>query len=211
MTQTVYVGIDPGAKGAIAAIFPDGTVWSEHVPYCTKRKKVRGKTKGGKSRYKTESHNYDFLKMFRMLRRFAKAQSDDLTVVVALERQQGMRHDNKRTATAVGRSQGIWEALIGAAKLPTPRRISPGMWKVRYVPRGAPKKASVVACLKLYPKADLPLVKDEARAEAILIADYVLRQDQGLEYPFAATEHRKRVSKIIAGRQARRKRRRGRR
>jgi hypothetical protein len=183
MPKQVWVGIDPGKSGAVGAIRCDGAVEAWHTPTNTTRtKSPRAKTASGKPRIKTET-KYDMSAMVELLSKFKKLRDKGYEVVVGIERQQQQPRDSKQVVFQVGRGQGLWEMACAANGLEY-ALIMPAVWKPRYVARGANKAASKEACAKLYPKLDMPLVKDEARAEATLIADFVLRRDKELPYPF---------------------------
>lgn len=180
----IYVGIDPGQTGAFAVIYPGGSVESCHAPFKIVRKKLpRSKTKAGKPRFKTVAANYDFRRMYLLFYRLRLLQRDrGCEVIVGIERQCARPTDAKGVVFAVGRNQMVWEAMAGANKF-LPKMVSPSVWKPLYLGKGASKERSRQLCLQLYPTVSLPLKKDEARAEAILIADYLLRLDRVLTFP----------------------------
>lgn len=160
-----YVGIDPGKEGAVAVIYNEGqSVESWHVP------------KVGK--------HYDLHGMLRLICRFQKLQKEGVRVVVGIEEQNPRPTDRYHTIKMVGMAQAYWEMACAANKLSF-QLISPLAWKPKYVKKGAQKAESVVAAVAIYPAvADtLPLKKDEARAEAILIADYLMRTERQLNFP----------------------------
>lgn len=186
MTGKIYVGVDPGLSGAMAALLPDGSVISWHVPVKTTRKKLpRAKTAAGNAKYET-SNRYDFALMHRTINELLRY---DLELVVGIERQRGRETDKKVTVLAVGRNQGIWEALFGALEQ-NYQLVEPSAWKPKYLPPGAPKSESLKLAIKLYPQHDFKInpktgccfIKEEARAEALLIADFCRRHDQNLNF-----------------------------
>ena len=179
--KTIYVGIDPGQQGAYAAVTETGTAVAVHTPFKQKRQRLNKRDKRGRYKYRVVDSNYDFREIFKFFRWLKKLESSGTRIVVAIERQCTRPTDAKQVCFMVGRNQMLWEAMAGALGF-KPRLIMPTAWKPKYVSKGATKAESVRVCKKLYPEVDLPLAKDEARAEAILIADYVRRQEAKLPY-----------------------------
>jgi len=179
MTGSIWLGIDCGKTGGIGAIYSDGRVEAWHTPSITTRtKSPRAKTKAGKPRVKTETV-YDLMGMLRLLQVFRKLHNDGWRVQVAIERQQQQQRDSKQVVFQVGRGQGLWEMACAANKLPFDL-VMPSVWKPNYVPPGSNKAASREVCQKIYPGLLLPLAKDEAKAEAVLLADFIRRREQSL-------------------------------
>lgn len=161
--SVIYVGIDPGKKGAVGAVHNEGQkVESWHVPM------IAGE--------------YDLPGMLRVLLRFQKLQKEGVRIVVGVEEQNARPTDSKHTVKMVGMAQAYWEMACAANHLAF-QRISPLSWKRKYVNKGAPKAASILAATAIYPSASFPLKKDEARAEALLIADYLMRAERNLNFP----------------------------
>jgi len=159
----VYLGIDPGKKGALAAIYNEGqTVESWHVPMV--------------------SNEYNLRAMLQLLVKFQHLRKDGWRVETGIEEQNPRPTDSKHTAKMVGFSQGLWSMACAANSLPF-QVISPRSWKPKYVAKGATKQESILAAITIYPEVELPLKKDEARAEAILIADYLMRMERKLNFP----------------------------
>lgn len=173
-----YIGIDPGKCGAVAIIREDGLTLAYHIPMIVNRTKKRKKSAKGKTRYsvKTEYHQRAMLALLSKL----KGLADDVTVMIEQQRQRPA--DSKQVVFQIGYGQGLWDMACATLGL-TPLKVLPSQWKPMYVELGADKKRSIEECRKLYPKLDLPLAKDEARAEATLIADYALRTEKGLSFP----------------------------
>jgi hypothetical protein len=68
-------------------------------------------------------------------------------------------------------------------------------WKPLYLPTGAHKQLSLDLARDMFPGHDLPLKKDEARAEALLIADYVRRKMEGKSFPKKRPKRGKKAKK----------------
>lgn len=178
----IYVGIDPGKKGAVAAIYNEGQqVESWYVPVHSIRTKKRGRTPGGKQRY-SQKTQYDLPGFLSLLFQFHKRRQEGWRINVAIEEQNPRPVDSNKTKKSVGMSQAYWEMACVANKLAF-QLIAPSVWKPKYVTTGANKQASVMAAQSLYPELSFPKVKDTDRAEAVLIADYLMRKERQLGFP----------------------------
>jgi hypothetical protein len=186
----LWAGVDCGKTGAFATIDEYGNVHSYHTPSITTRKKKRGKSKSGKTRYSSKTE-YDLQGMLRIFARLP----EECDITIAIEQQRQRQHDSKQVVFQIGYGMGLWDMACAAHGL-VAKKVLPSQWKPCYVEVGADKAASVAKCMELYPEHALPLVKDEARAEAILIADYIRRQELGLEYPRTPPPKPKRTKKI---------------
>jgi hypothetical protein len=185
----LYVGIDPGQQGAFAVIYEGGNVESWHVPHLFE--KVRsGKTKAGNPSFKKKRVSYDYRTLHLFFYQLRKFRNEGADILIGVERQGWRPTDAKNVVFACGTNQTLWTTLIGANDLAC-QLVQPAVWKPLYLPKGADKEASRQLCLELYPNQELPLKKDEARAEATLIADYVRRKDQGLAFLRQPTRRKK--------------------
>lgn len=176
----LWIGIDCGKGGAIAAISSDGKVYATHTPVSTTRtKRARKKTPSGKCSVSSHT-DYDIAGMLRCVSNIL-LQFHGYVPRVAIEQQQPMPRDGKGAVFSTGRGQGIWEAVLVSRKL-SYTMIRPAVWKQCYLPRGADKQASIDVCCELFKSVSLPRKKDEALAEAILIADYLRRIELGIDF-----------------------------
>jgi hypothetical protein len=162
----VYVGCDPGVKGAVAAIY--GAAGQRAEAWYTPMLKP----------------GYDLRGMLKLLYPFQKLKQAGWKVLVGVERQGARPTDPKNTVFKVGRAQALWEMAAVANGLEY-ELVSPLSWKRRYVAAGASKQASITAAQAIYPDMKFPLKKSEALAEALLIADFVMRKDLELNYPYS--------------------------
>jgi hypothetical protein len=160
----IFVGIDPGRLGAISALFPDGRVVARHLPLV----KVRG------------VERYDAYAMHRYMR-WLRLWALDGYIVKCLAEEVTMRpFEAKRTVLAAGMGYGHWVCLAHLYGFELPQ-VHPSTWKAAYGFRRGKKttaefkRDTVSMCRKLYPSVKLYLEKDEALAEATLIADYLKR------------------------------------
>jgi crossover junction endodeoxyribonuclease RuvC len=98
--------------------------------------------------------------------------------VVGLEEVHAMPGQGVTSMFSMGKGSGLWEGIITALGMPLVR-IPPQRWKKEMLAdgRGKDKQASIVRALELFPEAASHMArkKDEGRAEAILIAEYLRR------------------------------------
>ena len=167
MGKKCYIGIDPGATGALAIIFEDG---------------------------KIEVFDYpgDERELMAQMKRYA-VQLDPISVVI--EVQQSMPLQGVVSAFKLGGNYYSWLTAIAAVDWPV-TLVRPAEWKsnMGYPAKVAGQNAtarkkvskaySVTMARRLYPHAGefLTLVKHHDRAEAILLAHYAgRRSDKWLE------------------------------
>ena len=166
----IYIGIDPGKSGFVAAISSTGTRQSEPTPVI----------KAGKGSRK----EYDVPGMFALLERFKGL--DDVKAL--LEKQAPRQKDGKVQAFATGQGFGLWQMALIAAKIPhviwTPQR-----WRkstTSDIPGKDPKQRSLIAAKRLFPDLDLRRTEkckndDDNKAEAFLMAWVCKNKAWGVE------------------------------
>lgn len=183
-----WIGIDSGKGGAVGVIFSDSrTPLSWATPTVTTRtRRARKKTKSGKPSYASTT-TYDLPKMLATLKSICKLCGGTKGVHVSLEAQRQRQRDSKQVVYQVGRGQGLWEMAVVASGLEY-TLVQPSVWRPRFCAVDSDKTASIESCLRIYPTLTFPLVKDEARAEALLIAEYSRRLSLGVEFPIPATK-----------------------
>jgi hypothetical protein len=169
----IFVGIDPGATGAVA-LLAWGKAFVGDIPVL----KVK-KSGGG---YKTEMNIPAALQALRVLGPVRNQ------IRVAVEQAQvqapgarggaGAFGATTMTAFRVGTSFGIWLGVLATMGLPY-ARIAPQAWKRSLGLSGKDKEASRLLALELFPGTDLNLKKHSDRAEAVLIAEYHRRKLNG--------------------------------
>ena len=153
----MFIGIDPGVNGAIALISPkNGFVEFHDMPKIEFRK--------GRNKI-SASLLLDIL------------QEDGLVERVFVEQLHAMPMNGSITTFPQGHSMGVIETAVALLRYPI-TLIAPAKWKTAQGLKGAPKDASRLKALELYPQTanDLKRKKDIDRAEALLIADYGFRQ-----------------------------------
>lgn len=219
VSNTLYIGVDPGKQGAVAFLLSNRAnnktfAVSLSTPVTvTVTKHPRAKTKSGKPKV-TRKSEYNILAMRDIITEWvAKVnKKQKCRVVFCIERQWARPTDSKSNIQRMAEGYASWLTIAKLLGLPIVE-ISPVSWKPKYVPVGADKKESVKICTKLYPMVSLPKVKDSDRAEAVLIADFVRRRDEQIDYPLdgkkrlvrhdvdkPATRKRKLTFKFIFGR-----------
>ena len=168
MNNTVYVGIDPGVTGAIAALFPDNEdeeVWIEDTP----NKEIHI----GKNVRK----EYD---LFRLHKIVEEMLTEYGPTTVAIERVGVLPTDGRVGAFSFGKGYGQWLGILGCLGVPVVE-VSPLIWKRSFGILGSNKDESRRVAGELFPsisETHLSRVKDHNRAEALLIAEWLRRQDK---------------------------------
>lgn len=157
------VGIDPGNTGAIALLSPTNEVIKmEDMPVLQdgKRKRVNAAL---------------LAEIFRDI----MAWCDFVPPRVFLERVGVRPQEGAVGAFAFGRGVGILEGVIAANRCRI-TEVAPNIWKAQMKLTGANKNASRAEALRRYPALaeNLRRVKDDGRAEAILIALWGRKQMQ---------------------------------
>jgi hypothetical protein len=155
----IYIGIDPGLDGAIAAIGDTGFVGVIDTP--TARD-------GRKRRYLVSEMRSAILELCR------GAQSGG--VRAAIERVHSMPKQGVASSFTFGEGFGLWQGLLAGLEIPFDL-VDPRRWKKALLDgSGKDKGASRIRASQLFPGADLSLVKHHGRGDALLIAEYRRRQ-----------------------------------
>lgn len=152
----VFAGIDPGKTGALAILYSDNHVEFFDVP-CMK---LKGKDVPAYADWQTDWSTA------MGLAGVDKVMIED----VASRPGQGVSSMFK-----FGRSLGFAHAIVlGIRPRPAVQFTTPAQWKGKLGLLNSSKGASREKAVSLYPKteADLKRVKDDGRAEALLIAHY---------------------------------------
>ena len=163
----VYIGIDPGLDGAIAAItsHQKGLVIID-----TPTVKV------GKKREMDAKQAASILKSLRV----PKGNKDwsvakQPQVICALEKVHSMPKQGVASTFTFGKGYGIWLGLLTAFQIP-PELVTPQAWKKLMLSGGSKEKgASILRVQQLFPGADVHLKKHDGRADALLLAEYIRR------------------------------------
>lgn len=152
----IVAGLDPGKTGALAILYGDNTVEFFDVPRVT----LKGKDVPAYAEWQTNWH------MALVLAGVDKAVIED----VAARPGQGVSSMFK-----FGRTLGFAHAIVlGVRPRPAVQFTTPGQWKAKLGLLNSSKGASREKAVSLFPSVEsrLTRVKDDGRAEALLIAHY---------------------------------------
>lgn len=177
----IFLGIDPGLTGALAALDDQGVVkgvWD--TPTLVTRSGVR------------ERREYDLAQMRGLLAQWSPwiheflvqaggKNPNPVSCRCALELVGPMPKQGVVSMWRMGFGVGVWEGLLAALRIPV-ERVSPQRWKgimLDGLPKG--KDASLYRAKSLWPDQvdKLSLKKHEGRAEALLIAEWMRRTWHG--------------------------------
>ena len=156
----IYIGIDPGLGGAVA-IVPAEPAIDPIVIHDTPVVNVGAE---GKIRRKP-----NVSAMASILRPYIGANA-----TVILESVHAMPRQGVSSSFTFGEGLGIWKGIIAAFELPL-WLVSPQRWKKEMMAdQGREKSAARYKAMQLFPEvaSQLSRVKDDGRAEALLMAAY---------------------------------------
>ncbi|MBA4164337.1 MAG: hypothetical protein C0510_06855 [Erythrobacter sp.] len=148
-------GIDPGKSGALAISHADGSAQFFDVPII----KLRGKDQPAWSEWSNE------------WAAALKWASPDMVVIEHVAARPGQGVTSMFT---FGRSLGFVHALVVSTLDCPVHFVTPSVWKAKLGLLNSGKGASREICRTLYPAtaASVARVKDDGRAEALLLAHY---------------------------------------
>ena len=152
--MTIYIGIDPGVSGAIAILAPDGVTFHD-MPILEVKKK--------------QTLDYAGLACLRPY---------SSSAFVAVELVGAMPGQGVSSMFKFGQCYGAVLATLATLELPY-ELVTPPVWKRAYRLIGCEKDESRAAALRLFPQCanDLRLKKHHGRADALLLAEYLRRQE----------------------------------
>jgi len=163
----VIIGIDPGLDGAVASITDDGgydSLWDAPTIVV---EKTRGKSK----------REYNLAQMKTIIS-MATKNTPAMFSHAALEVGSPRPGEGTVSAYAIGRSVALWEAFLVAQGIPY-TRCYPHVWKKKIMNgmSTSDKGAAVMRAIQLFPDAAefLKRKKDHGRAEALLLAKYLMQ------------------------------------
>jgi crossover junction endodeoxyribonuclease RuvC len=185
-STTIYIGIDPGASGALGMISPEGAR-AKDMPIIVTEKSTKTK-KGNKS----FNRSIDKQSLLALLRPLAGGRYGDSKVHIFCELVGVMPGEGSVGAFNFGKGVGTIEGIIAALEIPV-TYVRPMAWKKVMIAGkgGRDKNVSRERCQELFPEVDCKLKKHDGRAEAVLLAEFGRRQ---MEMP-AAPAPAKRVPK----------------
>lgn len=150
----IVAGIDPGSTGALAILYPDGTAEFFDVLMI----KVKNKPKPAWQDWQRSwSAALDFAGVDRII----------------IENVFARPGQGVASMFTFGRTLGFAHSIAVASGAAI-QFVTPGVWKGKLGLLNSGKGASREACVNLYPSTapKLDRVKDDGRAEAVLIAHY---------------------------------------
>ena len=160
MTARLYCGIDPGLSGAIGFVHENGGFAAVFdmptLPTTTGRRAV------------------DFAVLAEILR-------EHEPTFTLIERVGPRPNEGAVGAFGFGMTYGGILSMLATMRL-SHDVVQPATWKRRAgIPAGAPKGASVATCKRLLPDAadHLTRIKDDGRAEALLLALQAMERNKG--------------------------------
>lgn len=157
MRSTIFVGIDPGAQGAIG--------WLCGSLYCVTDIPTIKVLKGKKNR--TEFNNLAILEMFRLVGRNVSKER----VSVVLEKAPATMGPGRGYADVIiNRACAMWPLFI-MEKGYRFEEVDPNAWKKK-MGLSPDKENSRRKAQARFPEAPLVRVEDHNRAEALLLAEY---------------------------------------
>jgi hypothetical protein len=182
----VYLGIDPGAEGAIGLVCGKHHAVIDIPTYTVEKKVVRKNTKkmvaetGKKSRRivsKFTKFDYDEIFLTFGLLRPIKGK-----VHTCLEEAQVMvkgKGANAFTGYRVGCGYAMWPLFLLSRNFASREEVNPAEWKLNMGLHNKSKDAVRHVAIGLFPKAPLETSSDHNRAEALLLAEYLRRKRNG--------------------------------
>jgi len=159
MKIKTFIGIDPGGTGAVAVIFPDGTyqIW-DNDPH----------------------PNVQADRWRDVMARLLEREDDSWPARAAIEDVHSMPGQGVSSTFKFGYAVGGLAHLLAWSAIPT-IKVSPQKWKkaICGVHKGMdPKQVSLDMARGLFPDAELHLKKHNGRADALLIAEWLRRQER---------------------------------
>jgi len=167
----IFVGIDPGVSGAIAAVHEGKVLLLADAPVIASNGKNRSHVAG----------------MVELLRDVLEHAGTKSLVSVVLEQPPpvvrfggakeragegaGKVFDSAASRFVLGRCVGQWEGAVQALGF-TLLLAHPPTWKKAMGVAGGDKGRSVLEASRLFPEASLKRKKDHGRADALLLAEY---------------------------------------
>lgn len=162
----IAIGIDPGLTGAIALVdMSRGLLEVADMPTSP-----NGLKSGSMRRWVAAHGLVDLMREWATRHRLAAEY-----VAVAMERPIPMPTLPAQTVACQFDTVGAIRGVLAARGWPL-TMVEPRAWKGRYGLK-ADKDESRAACRRLYPAAPIERVRDHNRAEAILIADWLLSEE----------------------------------
>lgn len=153
----LFIGIDPGLTGAVAAINEMGQIITVQDTPMLAVKKGKG-----------TKHVYVETAMAKILESTVHIYG---TSCITIENVHAMPGQGVTSMFSMGTGFGLWLGIAAALCIPI-ERMEPHTWKqIVGIPTGSDKNASIVLASRIFPSASLSRKKDHGRADALLIAE----------------------------------------
>lgn len=155
LRNRVFLGVDPGAKGAIAAINSDlQAIFLEDYPG-------------------------DEVQLVKIINRIYDELTDNGYVLLAgLEKVHSMPKQGVSSSFKFGTNYGIWRGVLASFGIPF-LEVTPQKWQKGVISKARDKQPSIAAAGRLFPGVTLLGPKGgkmDGRADALLIAYYIFRE-----------------------------------
>ncbi|KKL94604.1 hypothetical protein LCGC14_1863010 [marine sediment metagenome] len=169
--MTAALGIDPGISGAVALLGSNGSVCFWNTPFINT---------GGKRDYDSANMQEILLEALdrtvdaENLPKGTNVEPLGLHLHAYVERAQAMPKQGVTSMFNYGKGFGLWLGLLVGIGIPY-TLVTPQRWKkIMLSDMAKDKGASMLRAKQLFPQcaAQLQLVKDHNKAEALLIAAY---------------------------------------
>lgn len=180
----VYIGIDPGAHGAIGFVAGSGQLAeSIHIPTVkVETRRTRRDKETGKNRSVDGSTTrFDLAGIHEIFSVIKDAELELVSCKVMLEAVPPTLGPGRRYAEIMlNRAYAMWPLYLHSLALRT-EEARPVDWKKAMGLTGKEKDASRLLAQKLFPSVRLARKSDSDRAEALLLADYARRIESKIE------------------------------
>jgi len=163
----IYLGIDPGLDGAVAAISGNP---GDLPPWVVALDTPTAKD-GTKRRYLVADMRQMVIKLC-----FGAGGMTKDHVVAAIERVHSMPSQGVASSFTFGEGFGLWQGVLAGLGIPFDL-VTPQRWKKTLLDGASKEKdASRIRAQQIFPSVDLKLKKHHGRADALLIAEWRRRQ-----------------------------------
>lgn len=171
-SDLVFVGIDPGAEGAIGFLCGNHVHYEDIPTYKTER---AGKKSDGSAKTKTLFDHGAIVELFKEITPYRNQ------VRICVEEAQVQikgKGANAYTAFRVGVGFGMWPLFLTACGFSL-EVVAPRPWKMAMGLAGKDKEYSRMKAASMFPTVKLTRKADHNRAEALLLAEYLRRKVYG--------------------------------
>lgn len=150
----IYIGIDPGKKGAVAIIDPANVTI---IPWDDEK----------------------FVNAMKIVTTLSYKNKPE-KAVAAVEKVGAMPHQGVKSMFSFGHSLGFIEGVLAANRIPY-QLVPPAKWKKEFGLIGKDKREAIIVCKKLFPGINLlPTercrTESDGMADALLMAEYARRK-----------------------------------